>query len=439
MNVSGVKMTKIFIMPLLAAVLFLASQSVPAAGDEEVFDTAKHYTVKVRTQVELPFYGDRKGTHSGAGFVVDAARGWIMTNAHVSARSPSVVKVSFLGGEYLPVTKLYVDPYLDLAFLEIPADGRPTGLKAAKLDCAGLPAIGHAVGAFGHPWDLSYTGTRGIISGVTSKFSGMLEMLQTDAPINPGNSGGPLISLKSGKVLGVNTASRKSSQNTNFAVPMVQACRILELLRTGKDPSPPDLSAAFYKDLDETNRLVVAHVYPERDALKLRVGDVVRRVNDESTSVENKGQLIHRMRGHLANATLTVNRDDQDIVLRGAINPAESMTARRGVYASGILFAATPWRDFGDLVNNRLTLMVHHVERGSGGDAQRIDQMDMLLAVDGQPVTELNDLYQRFQTAFQDKKTVTLKLLRLGDLEETIFSYIERPLLVTEPRLIGPP
>jgi hypothetical protein len=30
-------------------------------------------------------------------------------------------------------------------------------------------------------------------------------------------------------------------------------------------------------------------------------------------------------------------------------------------------------------------------------------------------------------------------LLRLGDLEETIFSYLERPLLVTEPRLIGPP
>ena len=71
------------------------------------------------------------------------------------------------------------------------------------MDCGTIPAVGHPVGAFGHPEDLRFTGTRGIISGFTSKFGE--DRLQTDAPINPGNSGGPLISLETGKVVGINT------------------------------------------------------------------------------------------------------------------------------------------------------------------------------------------------------------------------------------------
>src|SRR3970282_1943953 len=126
-------------------------------------------------------------------------------NAHVVARAPSLVHVSFRGGEYLPAIKRYVDPVIDLAVLEIPAKHRPARLPAATLDCSQMAAIGHVVGAFGHPWNLSYPGTRGIISGITSKFAGMLEMLQTDAPINPGNSGGPLMSLKRGKGAGIDT------------------------------------------------------------------------------------------------------------------------------------------------------------------------------------------------------------------------------------------
>jgi S1-C subfamily serine protease len=410
---------------------------VHAASDEEVFEAAKHYTVKVRTQVELPFYGDRKGTVIGAGFVADAARGWILTNAHVAARSPSELRVSFLGGDFLPARKLYVDPYIDLAVLELSPEHRPGALRGADLACENRPAIGHAVGAFGHPWDLSYTGTRGIISGVTTKYAGMIEMLQTDAPINPGNSGGPLISLKTGRVVGINTASRKSSQNTNFAVPMGHACRVLELLRAGKDPSPPELSVAFYKDVDETNRLVVARVYPGVDELTLREGDVIRSIAGETGAIENKGQLIHRLRGRLENASLKISRGESDLIVHGRLKPVEPMTARRGVYASGILFAANPWRDFAELSGGRLALMVHHVERGSTGDAQKIDMMDMLLSVDGEAVSDLDQLYGKLLAAHEEKRDVTFKLLRIGDLEETIFSYVERPLSVSKPRIIG--
>ena len=47
-----------------------------------------------RSTLPVPFDGDRKGSGLGAGFVVDADRGWIMTNAHVVGRSPSRVEVA---------------------------------------------------------------------------------------------------------------------------------------------------------------------------------------------------------------------------------------------------------------------------------------------------------------------------------------------------------
>ena len=98
-----------------------------------------------------------------------------------------------------------------------------TRLGDAELDCESEPGTGHPVGAFGHPWGLDYTGTRGIISGRTAKLGG--EMLQTDAPINQGNSGGPLISLLNGKIVGINTAkvNKPRDEDSNLVVPIAQA------------------------------------------------------------------------------------------------------------------------------------------------------------------------------------------------------------------------
>ena len=101
-----------------------------------------------------------------------------------------------------------------------------------------------------------------------------------------------LISLRTGKVVGVNTASRRSSQNTNFAVPMGHACRILALLRQGRDPSPPELPFLFYLDLDENNELTVAKVFGKQHGLALREGDVVRRVSGTDGEIQNRDVYI---------------------------------------------------------------------------------------------------------------------------------------------------
>ena len=167
---------------------------------EDIFGRAVLYTVQIKAAVPVPFEGEEQEAWRGAGFLVDRQRGWIMTNAHVASRSPSTMEVGFKDRDFVDAYKVYVDPYLDLAIIAIDTSFIPPASVMPELDCGDLPRVGHAVGAFGHPWGLCFTGTRGIISGITSRF--LKEDLQTDAPINQGNSGGPLISLQHGKIAG---------------------------------------------------------------------------------------------------------------------------------------------------------------------------------------------------------------------------------------------
>ncbi len=420
---------------LLALYITFASPTYAAIA-EDIFKQAPGYTVQIRTVVEMPFAEDRMTSTLGAGFVVDAERGWVMTNAHISARSPSRVRIAFRGGKYKPASKVYVDPYLDLAILQL-SDSQRRDLKEAKLDCDEFPPIGHPVGAFGHPWGLYYTGTRGIISGLTGRVGG--QMLQTDAPINGGNSGGPLISLESGKVVGINTSSvnDKDDQNTNFATPIKYACRVLELLRAGQDPSPPQLSTVFITDLDDRGELIVGKTYLGPKTIALQGGDRITAVVGVPGEVHNEGQLVDALRGRLDRFALRVIREGQEITLSGKLNPVGRVMARRGVYVSGVLFAPAGFRDEKEL-NVVRPLMVQHVDPGSLGESLDIKKWDLLLKVDGQPIRGLTDLHERVSAARKDERPVTLVFKRWSRKRNRVYDYIERTMVIEEFEFVGP-
>jgi len=409
------------IMAGVLALPLMCALNARADNGEAAFRDALHYTVQVRTAVTTPLEGDMKGTSRGAGFVVDAARGWVMTNAHVVSRSPSRVELALQGGGFVAAEKVYVDPHLDLAIVALAPEQR-SGLRAAQLECGDVPAVGHAVGAFGHPWNLRFTGTRGIISGVTTL--NHVEMLQTDAPINGGNSGGPLISLGSGRIVGISTAGIRNSQNTNFAVAMKYACRVLHLLQTGVDPSPPDLRVVYFNDHDDERSLKVARNYGGVDTLPLRPGDVIRRVTGVDAVIQNETQLFHLLRGRLADIGIVVERGGQEVVVAGAVRPQSTVLDIEGIVAGGVLFASTPLRDSAEVRVG--TLMIHFVDRGSEGDARQLRRGDFLEAVDGEPVTSLERLRERF-AASGGEVTLTLKRYSGG---QRVFTYLERRLRV---------
>src|SRR5258708_29649030 len=91
----------------------------------------------------------------------------------------------------------------------------PAGVE--RLQHAPLNSVrtGEEVLVVGHPLNLLWTLTTGIVSGVRQSF------IQTQAPVNPGNSGGPMMT-KEGQVLGVVTARRKDAENINLAIPIAQ-------------------------------------------------------------------------------------------------------------------------------------------------------------------------------------------------------------------------
>jgi len=417
------------------SILLVVSPAALAQNGEDIFKRAPLYTVQIRTTVDMPFIEDDRSSSMGAGFVVDAERGWVMTNAHVTARSPSRVRVKFQNGDYQDATKIYVDAYLDLAILELEESQRGA-LNTAKLDCGEFPPIGHPVGAFGHPWGLAYTGTRGIISGVTSRMG--TEMLQTDAPINGGNSGGPLISLETGEIVGLSTASinQDDDQNTNFAVPMKYACRVLRLLQAGKDPSPPQIPIVFYEDLDDEGNLTVARSYLGNGTLALEVGDTIRAVAGESDEIRNEGQLVHALRGKLDDVALEVIRSGNPVTVTGRLEPAARVLDRKGVYAAGILFAPIGFRD-GRELNLGQPLMVHSVEAGTLGESLEIDYWDMLVSVDGYPVKSLNGLYARLDAAGKADEPVVFVFKRWSGGRDRIYDYVERSMEIQDLEFVG--
>ena len=77
-----------YLLPLLG--LSLASQ--PTLAD--TIDDANRYAVRIKSSVSNSiFFDGGSGTSSGAGFLVDKERGWVITNAHVSGYGTADVEV----------------------------------------------------------------------------------------------------------------------------------------------------------------------------------------------------------------------------------------------------------------------------------------------------------------------------------------------------------
>jgi S1-C subfamily serine protease len=199
---------------------------------------------------------------------------------------------------------------LDLAIIKITPDKIPIKATEAKLDCVNKPVVGRPVGAFGHPFSLSFSGTRGIISG--EKYRWGRVWVQTDAPINSGNSGGPLISLTSGKVVGISSAtlSKSRSEGLNFAVPMTHACKVINLLKRGMDPTPPYIPVSFAYDDDNDSELIAAVIYKNQPtSWPLKIGDrLISLANTPKEVFKNQAMLVHQLRGVRGKVDVAIDR-----------------------------------------------------------------------------------------------------------------------------------
>ena len=194
------------------------------------------------TSSESPFGppGERGGTATGSGFVVDK-EGTVITNAHVVEGSQNVSARFEEDGEFVDAKVVGRDPSTDIAVLKIDPD--KAKLQPIPLGKSSEVEVGDPVVAIGNPFGFTRTVTTGIVSALQRQIEApngfpIRNIIQTDASINPGNSGGPLLDAD-GKVIGINsqiaTGGSRGSVGIGFAVPIDTAKSLLpRLKRDGK-------------------------------------------------------------------------------------------------------------------------------------------------------------------------------------------------------------
>jgi len=150
---------------------------------------------------------------TGTGFFL-AEHGLIITNEHVVRDNRNVV----IDGETIDkqlANVVYLDEKHDLAFLRAP---QMQDIPEIRLRESDDPVTeGDEIVAIGHPFGLTFSVTKGIISNTVHNIAG-IAYLQHDAALNPGNSGGPLIS-SNGEIIGVNTFIIKDGNSIGFSLP----------------------------------------------------------------------------------------------------------------------------------------------------------------------------------------------------------------------------
>ncbi|MBL8700425.1 MAG: trypsin-like peptidase domain-containing protein [Alphaproteobacteria bacterium] len=389
--------------------------------------------MRVRVAVETPFIGDGRGASTGSGFLVDLQRGWIVTNAHVAKRSPARVEIAFKDRPFVAGRRHYVDPHLDLAIVEIDSGAVPKEARTAELGCEDPLPPGRSVGAFGHPWGLNFTATRGILSGVRFRFG--FEFVQTDAALNPGNSGGPLIDLASGRVLGVNAAtmSRQTSEGLNFAVPVAHVCRLLALLAAGRDPSPPEIPLLFASDDTNEEALIVARAKPGPWAELFRPGDRIVAVNGDR-DITNLTRLLNRLRGGPDSVRFELERDGASVVVETAVARQPQVTDRTGVRVSGLIVAPSGEPDAFE-INPENLLVIHSVDQSSTAALAGIQAGDLIHSINGRSFSDPGDFYRWLEGQPRDGR-LTLVLRRTARARHLFYEYHTKSIPLTPPRIV---
>ena len=255
----------------------------------------------------VSLYGSGGGENSIGSGVVVSREGHILTNYHLIANVGKIEVVTPSGKSYT-ARLVGIEPDIDIAVLKISAGDLPP-MRTAEDDNL---SPGDIVLAIGNPFGLNRSTTMGIVSAVGRNHLGLHgyeHFIQTDAAINPGSSGGAP-DQRQRRIGGY--------QQCLVLPPAGGCCR-----RASALPFRPGLAMRAYTDLldspeadnpwgvkvrpipsrlrdeisaleeYEGSNLLVTKVWEGAAAEKLRVGDILLKVDDiQAESVVENGGLL---------------------------------------------------------------------------------------------------------------------------------------------------
>lgn len=270
---------------VLPAVVSVRVEGTASQGQKIPEEFKKFFGDDLPDQPAQPFEG------LGSGVIINANKGYVLTNNHVINQAQKI-SIQLNDGREFDAKLIGSDDQSDIALLQIQNPSKLTQIAIADSDKL---RVGDFAVAVGNPFGLGQTATSGIISALGRSglnLEGLENFIQTDASINRGNSGGALLNLN-GELIGINTAILApggGSVGIGFAIPSNMA-RILaqQLIDFGEikrgllgikgTEMSADIAKAF--NLDVQRGAFVSEVLPGSGSAKagVKAGDIITSLN----------------------------------------------------------------------------------------------------------------------------------------------------------------
>lgn len=337
----------------------------------------------------------------GSGVIIDAAKGYIITNFHV-IEDANEITVTLKSGQEFNALLVGQDEQSDIALLQIPPHKSLTQMALANSDLIG---VGDFVIAIGNPFGLGQTVTVGIISalGRSGLNLGNLEnFIQTDAAINSGSSGGALVNLK-GELIGINTALLGSSVGNigvGFAIPSNMINNLVQqLLQFGEirrgvigikgGELTHELTKIFA--LESRHGAFIYQVNPDSAAEEagLQAGDVIVSLNGQSIT---SFSALRAKIGSLSvgkNVELGIIRDAKALTLNATLKAAEPETIK---FTPQPLHPSLTGATLINPVGKNKGVLVAEVEQGSLAENFGLQKEDLIIGVNRKSIQNLVEL-----------------------------------------------
>ncbi|AIA72122.1 protease Do [Pectobacterium atrosepticum SCRI1043] len=355
----------------------------------------------------------------GAGVVINAEKGYVVTNSHVVDNADKI-QIRLSDGRKYDGKVLGKDPRSDIALVQLKDFKNLTAIKVADSDQL---RVGDYTVAIGNPYGLGETATSGIVSALGRSglnIENYENFIQTDAAINRGNSGGALVNLN-GELIGLNTAILAPDGGNigiGFAIPsnmvksvVAQIIEFGEVKRGELGITGTELNSELAQAMkvDAQRGAFVSQVRPKSaaDAAGIKAGDVIVTLNGKAVS---SFSALRAQVGSLpvgSKVALGLLRDGKPLTVDVTLQQSNQAQVASGNLYSGIEGAELS----NTQIDDKKGVKVDNVKPGSAAAKVGLKKDDIILGVNQQVVQNIGELRK-----ILDSKPAVLALnVRRGD------------------------